>query len=1316
MKQKQQVISRFFAPKAASEPSSKPFLASRLSPSTAVQWPPARTSASLRNLQRGSSQSSTRKSLEEAFPGHRKRPSSPDSPGFFAGGGEENDPEPVDLDRPEICSGAISLGGERDQKYVPQNAGTSESNEPRSATVISTYKRRRKKGSTAEEYPKLGFLDEEDPLSTLTENESQKPNTGEPTSVSTYWKSKESFEIPASDPARHKKFVEKLLTSTDPEGPLQASKPSKVSSKEQYTPLEQQVVELKAKYKDVLLMVEVGYRYRMFGEDAETAARVLGIFAYNDHNFMTASVPSFRLHVHVRRLVEAGYKVGVVHQTETAAIKAHGGNKVGPFTRGLSALYSRATLEAAADLGGGEPSTERGSSSNYLMCIAEQVNTLKSSAKGSVSKQGASDKGEADTKAMLKGAYDTTIGVIAVETATGDVMYGQFKDSVMRTELEAHLLTCSPAELLLASPLASSTEKLLLDFAGPSSNVRIERVPCDTLENGAAIAEVLGFYGSNESTDFNHERCEMEEKFDEGLEAIMAMPELVIQALALALRHLKQFGLERVLRLGATFRPFARVSEMSLSSNTLQQLEILQNNADGTTKGSLLWLMDHTYTAFGARLFQHWLTHPLRDQALISARLDAVSEIADSMGSVGGSQSEGSFPGSGRGGGFIGASSRGCTAGLTKGSWGSLGAVLMALKKIPDVERGITRIFHGTATASEFVAVIQALLTAVKQLQQIHLEDEDETEMLEPHVEKWRTFSSPLLKRLFAAASSSVVSEHALRLLSFLNKEAASTGDKHNLFICGTGKFPMVEKCKAAVKAAEQCLDSLLPQYRKLLKTPNLQYMSVSGNTHLIEVPVAQHVPCDWVKICSTKKTNRYHSPEVLQALDVLTLAKEELTVECNKAWDSFLVAFASYYVDFRAMVHALATLDCLYSLAIVSRNQGYTRPNFVQESSVQLIIEGGRHPVLEATLQEGFVPNDTCLHADHEHCQIITGPNMGGKSCYIRQVALIAIMAQVGSYVPAVSAKLHAFDAIYTRMGASDSFQRGSSTFLEELGEASIILRRATPYSLVIMDELGRGTSTHDGVAIAYATLEYLLKDIRCLTLFVTHYPKLAELRERFPGEIGAYHVSYLAEASSDPLVVSEVACKQSPDNDDCDSAVLKECHGQNVASEAAHKITFLYKLVQGVASRSFGLHVARLAQIPEACILKASTMAAKLENEVRSRACPLKRNGVSEKPHVAGKDELQGAYTSVRNNSCNELQATKDHAEENNDLSLTNNVHDLKGKECLEGSEGLVNGMSVAEVSELLSSVFSALKSPEEACSALKMLQERTALSFRV
>lgn len=198
------------------------------------------------------------------------------------------------------------------------------------------------------------------------------------------------------------------------------------------------MVELKGKYPDVLLMIEVGYKYRFFGQDAENAARVLGIYAHMDHNFLTASIPTFRLNVHVRRLVSAGYKVGVVRQTETAAIKAHGSNRLGPFCRGLSALYTKATLEAAPDLGGGEEGC--GAESNYLMCVAEK-----------------SILGEKSNC----GGFDVRIGFVGVEISTGDVVYGEFNDNFLRSALEAVILSLSPAELLLGDPLSKQTEKVV---------------------------------------------------------------------------------------------------------------------------------------------------------------------------------------------------------------------------------------------------------------------------------------------------------------------------------------------------------------------------------------------------------------------------------------------------------------------------------------------------------------------------------------------------------------------------------------------------------------------------------------------------------------------------------------------------------------------------------------------------------------------------------------------------------------------------------------------------------------------------------------
>ncbi|KAK8951897.1 DNA mismatch repair protein MSH3 [Platanthera zijinensis] len=245
-----------------------------------------------------------------------------------------------------------------------------------------------------------------------------------------------------SKPSLHEKLVSKLLDPSDSPSSLSSPKPSSQNPK--YTPLEQQVLELKSKYPDVLLMVEVGYRYRFFGQDADAAARVLGIVAHPDHNFVTASVPTFRLNFYVRRLVGAGFKVGVIKQTETAAIKLHGSNRLGPFSRGLSALYTRSTLEAADDMGGGEEEGLLGSGGNYLLCVAEKCAVAEDMGSG------------------VEGCFDVKIGMVAVEISTGEIIHGEFNDDMMRSGLEAVFLSLSPVEILVGDSVSAPTEKVFI--------------------------------------------------------------------------------------------------------------------------------------------------------------------------------------------------------------------------------------------------------------------------------------------------------------------------------------------------------------------------------------------------------------------------------------------------------------------------------------------------------------------------------------------------------------------------------------------------------------------------------------------------------------------------------------------------------------------------------------------------------------------------------------------------------------------------------------------------------------------------------------
>ncbi|CAN8230545.1 unnamed protein product [Cochlearia groenlandica] len=966
---------------------------------------------------------------------------------------------------------------------------------------------------------------------------------------------------PKPDPNLHRRFLQKFLEPSPEE-----SVP--VTSSRKHTPLEQQVVDLKRKHPDVVLMVEVGYRYRFFGEDAEIAARVLGVYAHLDHSFMTASIPTFRLSFHLRRLVNAGYKVGVVKQTETAAIKSHGSNRTGPFFRGLSGLYTKATLEAAEDIisGGCVGEEGFGSQSNFLVCVVdERVN--------------------AETLGCgMDISFDVRVGVVGVEISTGEVVHGEFNDNFMRSGLEAVISSLSPAEMLLGQPLSQQTEKVLLAYAGPTSNVRVERASVDRFRNASAVDEVISIYE------------DLSAKSEEGMSClavntVMNMPHLTVQALALTLRHLKQFGFERIIYEGASFRSLSSSTEMTLSANTLQQLEVVRNNSDGSESGSLFHIMNHTLTVYGSRLLRHWVTHPLSDRNLISARLDAVSEIAACMGYDSSSLNSDDLNEE--------VSEKPI---VPPEFYIVLSSVLTTLSRSPDIQRGITRIFHRTAKATEFIAVMEAILLAGKHLQRLCIKQDCETRSMQPAAVR-----SSLLRKLISAVSSTAVVDNAAKLLSALNKEGAVQGDFLDILITSSDQFPELAEARQTVVAVREKLDFSIASYRKKLAIRNLEFLTVSGITHLIELPVAAKVPMNWVKVNSTKKTIRYHPPEVVAVLDELALATEQLAIVNRASWDIFLQNFSSYYTDFQAAVQALAALDCLHSLATLSRNKNYTCPVFVDDCEpIEIYIKSGRHPVLETILQDNFVPNDTSLQAEGEYCQIITGPNMGGKSCYIRQVALICIMAQVGSFVPASFTKLHVLDCIFTRMGASDSIQHGRSTFLEELSEASHIIRTCSSRSLVIMDELGRGTSTHDGVAIAYATLQHLLAEKRCLVLFVTHYPEIAEMSKILPGSVGAYHVSYLTSNKDDGV------------SDHVD-------------------VTYLYKLVRGLCSKSFGFKVAQLAQIPPSCIRRAISMAANLEAEVHARERnthskkPLAESSGEAKPHEEGDSASAETYISA-------------------------------------------------------------------------------------
>ncbi|XP_058916632.1 DNA mismatch repair protein Msh3 isoform X5 [Kogia breviceps] len=888
------------------------------------------------------------------------------------------------------------------------------------------------------------------------------------------------------------------------------SKPSNKRTKNIYTPLELQYLEMKQQQKDAILCVECGYKYRFFGEDAEIAARELNIYCHLDHNFMTASIPTHRLFVHVRRLVAKGYKVGVVKQTETAALKAIGDNKSSLFSRKLTALYTKSTLigedvnplvklDDAVNVD--EIMTD--TSTSYLLCIYENKENVKDKKKGNV-----------------------FIGLVGVQPATGEVVFDSFQDSASRSELETRILCLQPVELLLPSDLSEQTEMLIHKTTAVSvrdDRIRVERMDNMYFEYSHAFQEVTEFYA----------KVVVDSKGSQSFSGIINLEKPVICSLAAIIRYLKEFNLEKMLSKPKNFKQLSGEMEfMTINGTTLRNLEILQNQTDMKTKGSLFWVLDHTKTSFGRRKLKKWVTQPLLKLREINARLDAVSEVLHSESSV-------------------------------------FGQIENHLRKLPDIERGLCSIYHKKCSTQEFFLIVKTLYHLKSEFQALipAVNSHVQSELLQTFISEIPELLSPV--------------EHYLKIL---NEQAAKIGDKTELFK-DLSHFPLIKKRKDEIQEVTDKIQTHLQEIRKILNNPSVQYVTVSGQEFMIEVKnsAVSCIPTDWVKVGSTKAVSRFHSPFIVENYRHLNQLREQLVLDCSAEWLNFLENFSEHYHSLCKAVHHLATVDCIFSLAKVAKQGDYCRPTLQEERKI--IIKNGRHPVIDMLLgdQDQYVPNSTNLLGDSERVMIITGPNMGGKSSYIKQVALITIMAQIGSYVPAEEATIGIVDGIFTRMGAADNIYKGQSTFMEELSDTAEIIRKATSQSLVILDELGRGTSTHDGIAIAYATLEHFIRDVKSLTLFVTHYPPVCELEKSYSQQVGNYHMGFL---------VNEDESKQDPGEED----------------QVPDFVTFLYQITRGVAARSYGLNVAKLADVPGEILKKAASKSKELEGLVNMKRKKLK------------------------------------------------------------------------------------------------------------
>ena len=534
-----------------------------------------------------------------------------------------------------------------------------------------------------------------------------------------------------------------------------------------------------------------------------------------------------------------------------------------------------------------------------------------------------------------------------------------------------------------------------------------------------------------------------------------------------------------------------------LDPTTLANLEVLRGLREGGRRGTLLSVLDRTVTPAGGRLLREWLRRPLRDPDAIRARHGAVEEL------------------------LVHQARR--------------HRLREALTGLGDPERWAGRAVLGTLSPREAAALRDGLARVPAALAELALGE------------------APLLVALAAAEPLADLQAELARVL--VESPPASLRDGG---VIADGVDGALDEARSLARDSKRHILAVEGRERQRTGIPSLKirYNRVFG--YYLEVTRAnQHlVPADYIRRQTLANAERYVTPEVKDLEEAILGAEERQLAFEETHWRALLATVAARAAEVRRLVAALAAADVLAAFAEAAARGRYCRPR-ITEAGSPIVVKEGRHPVVEALGGEAFVPNDLELDGERAQIVVLTGPNMGGKSTYLRQAALVVLMAQAGSFVPASEAEIGVVDRIFTRVGASDDLARGESTFMVEMIETARILHHATPHSLVVLDEVGRGTATFDGLSLAWAIVEHLHERCGAKTLFATHYHELTELAALLPR-----------------VVNRTLAVKEWED-----------------------RIVFLRRVVAGSADKSYGLHVARLAGIPEAVVRRAAEVLRNLE-----------------------------------------------------------------------------------------------------------------------
>lgn len=556
-----------------------------------------------------------------------------------------------------------------------------------------------------------------------------------------------------------------------------------------------------------------------------------------------------------------------------------------------------------------------------------------------------------------------------------------------------------------------------------------------------------------------------------------------------------------------TIKPYFVNKFMIIDSSTRRNLELCETLRDKDRKGSLLWVLDKTKTAMGARLLRSFVEQPLLDREGIEQRLNAVAAFSENI--------------------------------ITREE------IREYLNPVYDIERLLSKICYRTANPRDMLAFHNSLrmLPAIKRV--LHEFDAPLIKYLDDMLDP--------LSDLYELTGKAIVSDPPISV-----REGGMIKDGYN---------EEVDRLRHASTDGKKWIAELESEEKEKtgIKNLRIKYNKVFGYYFEVTNSYQNLVPPDWTRKQTLANAERYINPRLKELENTILGAEEKLVSLEYDLFYELREKVAEETGRIANTARAIAGIDVFSSLSCAAEENGYVRPHINTEGRID--IKCGRHPVVEKMSNEGFIANDTYLDSDDNRISIITGPNMAGKSTYMRQTALIVLMAQMGSFVPAESADIGICDRIFTRVGASDDLASGQSTFMVEMTEVANILRNATKNSLLILDEIGRGTSTFDGLAIAWAVVEYIANRtlLGAKTLFATHYHELTELE----GKLSGVH-NYC------------IAVKEEGDG-----------------------IVFLRKIVEGGADKSYGVQVAKLAGVPDAVIERANEISEKLtSNDILENA----------------------------------------------------------------------------------------------------------------